>query len=480
MQLKFPIFTDSIAMLKEREPILEKLSVVFQVVLTLGCFLGAMLLTHTFIKPILWDNAQYKILMIILVPLWILLLEQGNLGRVGRIKMYSITFVEYFTVVFIGCLLLFASIVILDLSSISRLVVGVFAIVDFIALYSFKFILSSTMKYIRRKGMNTRQILVIADSDSYYFIDRLIETKDWGYHIWAIMSDDNSLIDKYKSEYNIVPYEHDLSKIIDESTIDEVFYCKSSLDQGEIQKFIYSCAEVGVVFRMQSMLLNYVKMQSSISFLNQMPFITFRNTPDNYLALKFKIILDFIFSILILLFLSPFILIVSILIKVEDGGPVFFHQKRIGLNGRQFHCYKFRTMVVNAESLQKELLDKNEQEGPVFKIKNDPRITKIGRFLRKTSLDELPQFMNVLKGEMSVVGPRPPIPEEVKKYKRWQQRRLSMKPGITCIWQVSGRNSIPFDQWMKMDMQYIDTWSLKLDIIIILKTIKVVLMGDGQ
>jgi lipopolysaccharide/colanic/teichoic acid biosynthesis glycosyltransferase len=165
---------------------------------------------------------------------------------------------------------------------------------------------------------------------------------------------------------------------------------------------------------------------------------------------------------------------------VEDGGPVFFHQKRIGLNGRQFHCYKFRTMVVNAESLQKELLDKNEQEGPVFKIKNDPRITKIGRFLRKTSLDELPQFMNVLKGEMSVVGPRPPIPEEVKKYKRWQQRRLSMKPGITCIWQVSGRNSIPFDQWMKMDMQYIDTWSLKLDIIIILKTIKVVLMGDGQ
>ena len=211
-----------------------------------------------------------------------------------------------------------------------------------------------------------------------------------------------------------------------------------------------------------------------------MPFITFRNTPDNYLALKFKIILDFIFSILILLFFSPFILIVSILIKVEDGGPVFFHQKRIGLNGRQFHCYKFRTMVVNAESLQKTLLDKNEQEGPVFKIKNDPRITKIGRFLRKTSLDELPQFMNVLKGEMSVVGPRPPIPEEVKKYKRWQQRRLSMKPGITCIWQVSGRNSIPFDQWMKMDMQYIDTWSLKLDFIILLNTIKVVLIGDGQ
>ena len=172
-------------------------------------------------------------------------------------------------------------------------------------------------------------------------------------------------------------------------------------------------------------------------------------------------------------------LIIAFLIKL-DGGPVFFLQKRTGLNGRHFSCFKFRTMVVNAESLQKSLLSQNEQEGPVFKIKNDPRVTKIGRFLRKTSLDELPQFFNVLKGEMSIVGPRPPIPSEVKQYQRWQNRRLSMKPGITCIWQVSGRNNIPFEQWMKMDMQYIDTWSLKLDMIILLKTVKVVFAGDGQ
>ena len=307
----------------------------------------------------------------------------------------------------------------------------------------------------------------------------MIETKDWGYRIRAIMSDDESINSKYQNEFKIIPYERDLSKIIDESTIDEVFYCKSSLDQNEIQKFIYSCAEVGVVFRMQSMLLNYVKMQSSLSFLNQMPFLTYRNTPDNYLALKFKAILDILISIFVLIIASPIMIIISLLIK-KDGGPVFFLQKRTGLNGRQFYCYKFRTMVVNAESLQKTLMDKNEQEGPVFKIKNDPRVTKIGKFLRKTSLDELPQFINVLKGEMSVVGPRPPIPSEVKQYERWQQRRLSMKPGITCIWQVSGRNNIPFDQWMKMDMQYIDTWSLKLDLIIILKTIKVMITGDGQ
>jgi len=137
-------------------------------------------------------------------------------------------------------------------------------------------------------------------------------------------------------------------------------------------------------------------------------------------------------------------------------------------------------MVTNAEALKGSLMDQNEQTGPVFKIKNDPRVTRVGRFLRKTSLDELPQFINVLRGEMSVVGPRPPVPAEVEVYERWQRRRLSMKPGITCIWQVSGRNNIPFDQWMKMDMQYIDTWSLKLDFILFIKTLKVMVTGDGH
>ena len=174
--------------------------------------------------------------------------------------------IEYFTIVFIGSSLLFASIVILDLNTISRLVVEIFGILNFIVLCSFKYILSATMKYIRREGMNTRQIIVIADSYSYYFIDRLIETKDWGYRIWAIMSDDEYILDKYKKDFNVIPYERDLSKIIDESTIDEVFYCKNSLDQNEIQQFIYSCAEIGVVFRMQSLLLNYIKMYSFFHF----------------------------------------------------------------------------------------------------------------------------------------------------------------------------------------------------------------------
>jgi len=466
-------------MIKEREQVLEKLSIVFQVLLTLICFLGAMRITNAFFEPVQWYSNQYKVLAFLVVLLWTILLDQFSLGRVGRLKMYSISFIEYTTIIIVGSILLFASIVILDFNSVSRISLGVFALLNFIVLYFFKYVVSATMKYFRREGMNSRLILIIGDKDSTYFIDRLIETKDWGYRIWAIMSNDKEVYDIYGSEYHIIPYESDLSVIIDNRAIDEVFYCKSSLDQNEIQRYIYSCAEVGVVFRMQSMLLNYVKMQSTLSFLNQMPFLTFRNTPDNYLALKLKVIIDYFVSALVLIILSPVMIAIAILIKM-DGGPVFFLQKRTGLNGRHFMCYKFRTMVVNAENLKESLMTKNEQEGPVFKIKDDPRVTRIGRFLRKTSLDELPQFINVLKGDMAIVGPRPPIPAEVKQYKRWQNRRLSMKPGITCIWQVSGRNNIPFDQWMKMDMQYIDTWSLKLDLLIILKTVRVIFTGDGQ
>lgn len=465
-------------MLKEREPILEKLSIAFQVILTIGCFYTAIWIIDNFVHPI-QNGYQYDIISFIIAPLWLVILEQANLGLIGRFKMYSTLFIEYLTAIILGNVLLYTTIVILDLDSVSRLVLAAFAILNLIVLYSFKFVLSATMKYFRRMGLNSRLILIIADRDSDYFIDRLIATKDWGYHIWAIMSDDQHIAAKYKRHYKILSYETELSTVIDGKGIDEVIYCKSFFDQNEIQRFIYTCAEVGIVFRMQSQLLSCVKMQSTVSFLNQMPFLTFRNTPDNYLALKVKSFLDYSISLFAVLLLAPLMLVIAILIK-QDGGPVFFYQKRMGLHGRRFNCIKFRTMVVNAEIIQASLMSKNEQEGPVFKIKNDPRVTKIGRFLRKTSLDELPQFFNVLGGNMSIVGPRPPIPSEVKQYKRWQTRRLSMKPGITCIWQVSGRNNIPFEQWMKLDMQYIDTWSLKLDLIILLKTVKVVFSGNGQ
>jgi len=193
-----------------------------------------------------------------------------------------------------------------------------------------------------------------------------------------------------------------------------------------------------------------------------------------------KRILDFGISSISLILLSPLLLLAAILIKLTSPGPVFFIQKRVGLHKRPLNVYKFRTMVVNAEERMREIEHLNEVSGPVFKIKNDPRISRAGRILRKTSIDELPQLINVFKGEMSLVGPRPlPFRDYEGFNKDWQRRRFSVKPGITCLWQVRGRNSIPFEQWMELDLQYIEKWSLWLDVQILLQTIPAVLRGSG-
>ena len=193
-----------------------------------------------------------------------------------------------------------------------------------------------------------------------------------------------------------------------------------------------------------------------------------------------KRLIDIVGSLCGIILLSPLFLIVAILIKLEDPkGKVFFAQERNGKYPKTFKMYKFRSMVHNAEELLKDLMDRNEQTGPVFKINDDPRITKVGKFIRKTSIDELPQLFNVLKGDMSLVGPRPPIPHEVEQYNSYQMQRLAVKPGLTCIWQVSGRNNIGFDEWVEMDIEYIKTRNLWLDIKLIFKTVGV-LFGDDN
>ena len=201
-------------------------------------------------------------------------------------------------------------------------------------------------------------------------------------------------------------------------------------------------------------------------------------TKDEGLIYKFsKRILDIICSTLGLIILSPVLLIVAILIKLESKGPVIFSQKRVGLNGNEFKMYKFRSMVQNAEELKEKLAKQNEMSGPMFKMKDDPRVTKVGKFIRKTSIDEIPQLINVIKGDMSLVGPRPSLPKEVAKFEPWMLDRLNVKPGLTCYWQVSGRNNIDFIEWMKLDLQYVEDRSFLLDLKLIFKTF-FVLFGD--
>lgn len=201
------------------------------------------------------------------------------------------------------------------------------------------------------------------------------------------------------------------------------------------------------------------------------------NERSNVLYEVIKRIIDIVASFTGLIVLSPLMLVVSILIKLESKGEVIFKQKRVGLNGKEFYMYKFRSMVINAEELKAELESQNEMSGPMFKMKDDPRVTKVGKFIRKTSLDELPQLWNVLKGDMSLVGPRPSLPKEVAQFEDWMHRRLEVKPGLTCYWQVSGRNNIDFEDWMKLDVKYVEERSLWIDIKLIFKTV-FVLFGD--
>lgn len=204
-----------------------------------------------------------------------------------------------------------------------------------------------------------------------------------------------------------------------------------------------------------------------------------KEAPARPVARFMKRMLDLFGSLFAIILLSPVFALLITLVKLDSRGPAFFSQTRVGKNGRLFKFYKFRSMVTDAERLKASLMAQNEADGPAFKMRNDPRVTRVGRFIRKTSLDELPQLWNVLKGDMSLVGPRPALPSEVEKWQSWQHGRLAVEQGCTCIWQVSGRSDVNFDQWMKMDIDYVRRWSLSLDIAIIFRTVLVMLTGKG-
>ncbi len=270
-----------------------------------------------------------------------------------------------------------------------------------------------------------------------------------------------------------------LGRLLEDEVLDVVIFAVPREHLGEIERGIQLCEEQGVEVRISLDMLRVGPGRMSVADLDGVPMLAFTRTPIDVVALAAKRAFDVAASGLALIVLGPVLAAIAIAIRLESPGPFLFRQRRTGLNGRAFDMLKFRSMYQDAEARLEALRSKNEMSGPVFKMARDPRVTRVGRIIRRTSLDELPQFWNVLRGQMSIVGPRPPIPAEVRQYKRWQRRRLSMKPGITCIWQISGRNNIDFERWMELDLEYIDTWSLWSDIAICLKTIPAVLSTRG-
>jgi exopolysaccharide biosynthesis polyprenyl glycosylphosphotransferase len=337
-------------------------------------------------------------------------------------------------------------------------------------------------KIFRANGYDLHHVVVIADSYSDIFIERILNEKEWGFKIDKIFTNSKLIPRKFGKEIPIYPeIKEDIEKSLSEEVIDEVIYCKHDIDKADLKELTHLCNEIGVIFRLQSGLSPLETLNLEMETLNNENQIYLSDTPSLRLSLFFKNVSDLYFSFFVQILLIPVYLIIAAIIKIDSRGPVFFVQERVGLRGRKFMLYKFRTMIRDAEKVLDELKEKNEVDGPVFKIKKDPRITRVGGFLRKTGLDELPQFLNVLRGEMSLIGPRPPLPSEVAQYERWQLRRLSVKPGITCTWQViPNRNEVKFEHWMKLDLQYIDNWNLQKDMKLFFQTIRTIFMAGGH
>jgi len=416
------------------------------------------------------------------LPAWLVILYLIQVAEIPRTKRYRVLFFQYLqsTILIITLLLVFYFV--FKLYQISRLFLIEFSILGLLFLFVARSLEYKIFRIYRAKGYNYINIVLIADDSSIPFIESLIANKEWGYHIIAIFTGSEKLKEQYEKAIILLPEEYltVLNDLMEVDIIDEVLYFKTKVIPLEVRNTVRSCEELGVVFS-----LNYTDQNNKLTnaiktLIGNQKFLTFINIPHNTFALAIKKIMDISISLFMIIVLSPVLLLIAILIKVTSPGPIVFKQARVGLRGRQFSLFKFRTMIVNAEKLKKDLETENEMDGPVFKIKDDPRVTKIGKILRTTGLDELPQLFNVLKGEMSLIGPRPPLPSETVQYKRWQLRRLSVKPGLSCFWQIKpDRNNIKFEKWMELDLAYIDNWSLRLDFIILLKTIRTVFQRTG-
>ena len=269
-----------------------------------------------------------------------------------------------------------------------------------------------------------------------------------------------------------------LPRLLSSQVIDEVIFRVNSDKLSNLEEVFLLCDEEGIRTRVATDFFPHVNSRMTLDRFGPAPLLTFSAAPDDDLRLVVKRSIDVVVSACSLLVLAPFFLLLFVLIPLTSRGPAIFRQIRCGLNGRLFRFYKFRSMVDNAEQMRCEVEHLNEKT-TAFKIADDPRLTPLGKWLRKFSIDELPQLFNVLKGDMSLVGPRPAVPSEIERYERWQRRRLRMRPGLTCLWAIRGRDTLDFDTWMKMDLEYIDNWSLLLDAKILLKSIPYVLTGRG-
>jgi len=369
---------------------------------------------------------------------------------------------------------------------ISRFMIFIFSGLTILLTTSLRVLLRHSQPLIRKLEGTPKRVLVVGSRGrARDFLEAIQETAN--VHILGCVDPDSGYLGKKVGGTTVIGSLEDPRYLLSKHHPDLIVIAMPVDKIPGVEKLLEAIEAIGLpVMIMPNYHLTRHKDSLTLSTMSienyhGIPMLMLATTVHPKPALLLKRLIDFVLSTVLLLIMSPLFLTIGFLIKSTSKGPVFYHWRVTGKNGREFTGYKFRTMVEEADSLKDDYLDKNEMKGPVFKLKEDPRITFVGKWLRKFSLDELPQLYSVLKGDMSLVGPRPPLRTETDRFEFWQRRKLSVKPGMTCLWQVNGRNSISdFSEWVKLDLQYIDNWSLGLDLLILFKTIPVVIKGTGR
>jgi exopolysaccharide biosynthesis polyprenyl glycosylphosphotransferase len=423
------------------------------------------------------------LIFFVLLFLWHVLFRNCGLYASRRLSPRSAEIRDLLKATSFGTLLLGAGAVIFRIRMVSPTFLLLFWILSSLLMVVSRVTLRVALVQTRLRGRNLRHILIVGtNSRAVDFAKNVASRPELGYRIIGFADREWTGIGDFSgSQYRLVCTLEDLPHFVRTNVIDEVLIALPMRSFHDTACRVASlCEEQGILLRLLPNLLDLKRSRHWTEEFAGQTFMTHGNGMPEGWPTVLKRFLDFVFALAAGIILLPVLLLAAALILLTSPGPVLFTQKRVGLHKRDFLVYKFRTMVVGAEKRQKEIEHLNEVSGPVFKIKNDPRITTVGKFLRKTSIDELPQLINVLKGDMSLVGPRPlPIRDYAGFSEDWQRRRFSVRPGITCLWQVSGRSQISFDKWMELDLQYIDKWSLWLDLQILLRTIPAVLKGEG-
>lgn len=480
-------------MLREQAKVIKRMHSVLDISLTVVAFIGAYTIKMYFLPAPFGGLSQkpnYYIVLLMIIIIWYPSFSMFNLYASYRKQTFGQIFRNMVKAVSVGMLFLTLCMYIFKVTDVSRIMLGIFFLLNVGLLTLSKGFVFWSLARNRRKGFNFRNILIIGSRErAKDIIDAVADHLDSGYVIMGCLELNEGFTGKsVHNEVKVIGTVDQLQEVLSGQVVDELIIAMPARKIENLGKLIIIAMEAGVsVHIMPEWHLNEI--QSVPGFVSPsfrtflgIPTLSLITTPNLRAEMLIKKSFDYTFAVIISILSLPFFLLFTAAIKISSHGPVFFRQERCGLYGRRFILYKFRTMVHDAEKRRGELEELNETDGPVFKIRKDPRIIPyIGTFLRKTSLDELPQLINILRGEMSFIGPRPPIPEEVEQYDLWQRRRLSMKPGLTCIWQCTHRrNDIDFESWMKMDLQYIDSWSLGLDARLFLKTILAVLLGSGR